>query len=119
MSDEIKVLVERARRNAGWRNEKWQCITDPALLEELAARIEAMSAALTAQAEEIERLREDALALAIAAAALNIATDGMEDLRADRTAVLDALDAAASGFEQEIPQAVSAALKAAQEVGRG
>ena len=58
MSDEIKVLVERARRNAGWRNEKWQCITDPALLEELAARIEAMSAALTAQAEEIERLRK-------------------------------------------------------------
>ena len=43
-------LVERLERNSGWRNERWQCVTDPALLTEAAARITELETAL-AEAE--------------------------------------------------------------------
>lgn len=32
-------IVKQAERNAGWRDERFQCITDPALLLDLAAEI--------------------------------------------------------------------------------
>ena len=51
MTDEAKALVEQLRKNSGWRNESWQCVTDPTLLIEAADLIET-------QAREIERLRE-------------------------------------------------------------
>lgn len=37
-------LIEQLRRNSGWRNAQWQCITDPALLVEAADRLQALSA---------------------------------------------------------------------------
>lgn len=39
-------LVKRLERNSGWRNERWQCVTDPALLTEAAARITELETAL-------------------------------------------------------------------------
>lgn len=46
-------LVERARRNATWRNAQWHCITDPHLLTDMAD-------ALEQQAAENEALRRHA-----------------------------------------------------------
>ena len=53
MTDTPGTLVERLRRNSGWRNERHQCVTDPNLLTEAAdeiaslrARVEAMREAL-------------------------------------------------------------------------
>lgn len=43
-------LVTRLERNSGWRDERWQCVTDPALLTEAAARIQALET-LLAEAE--------------------------------------------------------------------
>lgn len=36
-------LCKRLDRNAGWRDAKWQCITDPNLLEQAATRIRELS----------------------------------------------------------------------------
>lgn len=44
-------LVERLRRNAGWRNMQWQCITDSETLIEAADEITRLQA-------EVERMRE-------------------------------------------------------------
>jgi len=38
--DEDAKLVERLRKNSGWRNEAFQCVTDPTLLIQAADRIE-------------------------------------------------------------------------------
>lgn len=53
MTDTPGTLEERLRRNAGWRNERHQCVTDPNLLTEAAdeiaslrARVEALEGAL-------------------------------------------------------------------------
>ena len=48
-------LVKRLERNSGWRNERWQCVTDPALLTEAAARITELETAL---AEGEKRVKE-------------------------------------------------------------
>jgi hypothetical protein len=39
-------LIERLDRNAKWRNEKWQCVTDPNLLTEASAEIKRLREAL-------------------------------------------------------------------------
>lgn len=60
-------LVKRLERNSGWRNERWQCVTDPALLTEAAARITELETAL---AEAGKQLRENAETLAQVPAAI-------------------------------------------------
>lgn len=57
-------LIERLRKNAGYRDERWQCITDPALLAKAADEI----AALRERVAELEGLiRECRLADSYAA----------------------------------------------------
>lgn len=64
MTDTPGTLEERLRRNAGWRNERHQCVTDPNLLTEAAdeiaslrARVEVMTGALEAIKAHATRLR--------------------------------------------------------------
>jgi hypothetical protein len=40
------LVPDRLRRNSGWRDERFQCITDPALLSEAASLIEELVGAL-------------------------------------------------------------------------
>jgi hypothetical protein len=54
--DDLKAQL---RRNAGWRNESWQCLTDPALLTKAADTITALQAELAAAQAEIERLTQE------------------------------------------------------------
>lgn len=53
-------LVKRLERNSGWRNERWQCVTDPALLTEAAARITALETALAEAEGRVETARNEA-----------------------------------------------------------
>ena len=46
-------IVERLNKNAGWRNDMWQCVTDPNLLTEAAAEIERLNQEIDALHAEI------------------------------------------------------------------
>lgn len=78
MTDTPGTLEERLRRNAGWRNERHQCVTDPNLLTEAAdeiARLYSLAranndlarryadeiASLRARVEAVEMVAEEAL----------------------------------------------------------
>lgn len=52
-----EALCKRLDRNAGWRDERWRCITDPNLLAEAASRIRALSEALQEACHERDGLR--------------------------------------------------------------
>ena len=56
-------LVDRLRRNSGWRDERFQCVTDPALLAEAANRIEELerqlAEAVLAEREACAKVAED------------------------------------------------------------
>ena len=51
-----EALCKRLDRNAGWRDERWRCITDPNLLAEAASRIRALSEALQEACHERDGL---------------------------------------------------------------
>ena len=51
-----EALCKRLDRNAGWRDERWRCITDPNLLTEAASRIRALSADLQEACHERDGL---------------------------------------------------------------
>ena len=72
MTQGDRDLIERLRRNSGWRNAQWQCITDPALLVEAADRLQALSA-------EVERLREALEPFASIADLIESETEGFDD----------------------------------------
>lgn len=63
-------LVERLRINSGWRNQQWQCVTDPALLTEAADLIEEL---------EAEIARKDALMEKVAQAAIDASAGPLDD----------------------------------------
>lgn len=44
MTTDPKALIERAETNAGWRNDRYECVTDPALLIDLAQTIRDLTA---------------------------------------------------------------------------
>ena len=48
-------IVKQAERNAGWRDERFQCITDPALLLDLAAEITRLRTELAEITDDIDR----------------------------------------------------------------
>ena len=51
-------IVERLRINSTWRDVGWNCITNPALLTEAAAEIEALCKHAEALAEHLEWAHE-------------------------------------------------------------
>ncbi len=53
-------IVKQAERNAGWRDERFQCITDPALLLDLAAEITRLRTELAEITDTIAHAVEEA-----------------------------------------------------------
>ena len=53
-----KTLIERLRRNAGWRNENYQCVTDPSLLNEAADTIEAQASQIASLTAALKGIKE-------------------------------------------------------------
>ena len=51
-------IVERLRRNAGWRDDGWRCVTDPNLLIEAATEIERLRKHAEAMAAHLEWAHE-------------------------------------------------------------
>ncbi len=49
-------LIERLRRNSGWRNQSMQCVTDPALLTEAASTLEDQARLIGECREVVKRL---------------------------------------------------------------
>ena len=75
-------LVERLRINSGWRNQQWQCVTDPALLTEAADLIEQLKAEIARKDALIEKAVQAAIDAAADAVQYCVNGYALDDIRA-------------------------------------